>query len=794
MLAIALIPSVVLIGAGVGINAYLLVNAVQQSDTATLLSAGYNMAVPFMPALSEERRASIAMVAEPSPQNRAALDGARHGMDQLLSRFSSISTQVADAMPTDAKTAIGQFVGTMPQIIGMRQKIDSGNASRLQVYAAYNQVADAMITAANAIGHDSTDRDVALERATASELMRMSDWLDRSNALAAAAHADGGLTAQEAAEYNSLTNGYRAEVATLRPELPAADQKKLDQLLSSADWNDLGAVETALVTQSLYPQRVQPPLPVSDQRWQDAVRRSATTLSTMGLGDLGSLAANQEKQSADDAVTRSTIIAAGSLLLAVAVLIVALRIGSDLIRRLRRLRTDTLEAGARLPVVVDRIRHGGEQLDPDAAVPDLYYGTDEVGEVAAAFTEAQRSAVEAAAREARLRKGTNVVFLNIARRSQALVQRQLQVLDRAQRRADDPDQVALLFQLDHLSTRERRNAENLIILGGGQLDKQWHGSVRLIDLIRGAVAETEQYNRVTFKRVQDTQVVAHAVTDVVHLLSELVDNAIEFSPDGSRIEVSSNRVGHGTVVEIEDQGIGIPPRDCDAYNAMFREPPDFGFMALNEASRIGFFVVARLARRHNIRVSLQESSYGGLRAIVLIPTDLTIVEENGTAQSIQPIRGWFDHDAAGVRPPGSAETAPVAADRAPEPVNGRTSVTLGQPTSSPRSPQPFADHEERAPLHERHEPAAEPDTAWQWPQPSVFDDDRPELPRRARQKHLAPQLQDEPADVAEDYFVEPNDNETVATAARHMMNAFQRGTENGRADFDVSDSECGWPR
>ncbi len=774
MLAIALIPSVVLIGAGVGINAYLLVNAVRQSNTATLLSTGYNMAVPFMPALSEERRASIAMVADPSSENRAALGQARQGMDQLLSRFSAISTQVADAMPVDAKTAIGQFIGTMPQIIGMRQKIDSGNATRLQVYAAYNQVADAMITAANAIGEDSTDRAVALERATASELMRMSDWLDRGNALAAAAYANGGLTAQEADEYDSLTRGYRIEVAALRPELPAADQSKLDQLRSSADWNDLGAVETAVVRQSMVPQRVEPPLPVSMQRWQDVVRTSATTLSTMGLGDLGNLAANQEKQSADAAMTRSTSIAAASLLLAVAVLVVALRIGSDLIRRLHRLRTDTLDASARLPAVVDRIRHGGERLDPGAAVPDLDYGPDEVGEVAAAFTEAQRSAVEAAVREARLRRGTNAVFLNIARRSQALVQRQLQVLDKAQRGADDPDQVALLFQLDHLSTRERRNAENLIILGGGQLANQWHGSVRLIDLIRGAVAETEQYNRVTFKRIQDMQVAAHAITDVVHLLSELVDNAIEFSPSGSRIEVSSNRVGHGTVVEIEDQGIGIPRDDCDVYNAMFREPPDFGFMALNEASRIGFFVVARLAQRHNIRVSLQESSYGGLRAVVLIPTDLTIAaDESETVHGVEPAHGWFDRDAVGVRPPvpaGHPAAGPVSGGPA-------TTLTLRQPTSSSPTPSPWPSSylEEQAP---------------QWPRSDAVDDGRPMLPRRTRQKHLAPQLQDEPDDVPQEY-VEPNDSETVATAARHMMNAFQRGTERGRADFETWDSERG---
>ncbi len=772
VLAIALIPSIVLVVAGAGVNAYLLMNALKKRDTATLLSNGYNMAVPFMPAMSEERRASIAMAADPSPQNRQALAQARQGMDQLMSRFSSISTQVANAMPPTAKASIGRFTATMPQIFAVRKQIDMGQASRLRVYEAFNQVADAMINAANAIGRDSSDRDVALRRSQASDLMRMSDWLDRSNALAAAAYSSGGLTQAEADQYNSLTRAYRADLSALEPQLPTEEQGKVDQLRSSQGWDDLGRVEDAIVHQSFGPRATKIDLPVSVQRWQDDAHTIATALSTMGLGDLGVSAAALEKRSADDALTRSAIIAAASLLIALLVLIVALRLGSRLVRRLRYLRADTLEADARLPRLVERIRRG-ERVDPDAEIPNLDYGSDEVGEVAAAFNKAQQTAILAAVQEAHLREGTNVVFLNIARRSQALVQRQLQVLEKAQRATEDPDQVALLFQLDHLSTRDRRNAENLIILGGGRLARQWKTAVRLIDLIRAAVAETEQYNRVSFRRVPDMLIAGDAVADIVHLIAELVDNAIDFSPRDSRIEVSSNQIGHGVVVEIDDQGIGIPAERREEYNAMFRDPPDFGVMALRDDTRIGFFVVARLARRHGIRVSLVESAYGGIRAAVLIPTNLITFIEGETTDRPADDVSWFDKPE-----PAAAEPPTNGAD-----VLTGTTVHRGALGQAARIPTQGARGEtatDEGPRHRegdgsRHDAA----DAARWPQPDGGGNGRPTLPRRRRQAHLAPQLREEPA-AAEPEPI-PRDEDGAALARRRMA-AFQRGTAMGRAD------------
>ncbi|MCA1821874.1 MAG: nitrate- and nitrite sensing domain-containing protein, partial [Pseudonocardia sp.] len=333
VLVIALVPSLVLLTFGVGVSAYLLTNALQQRDRAHLLGQGYQMAVPFMPAMSQERSASILAVSNPAAENRMALDRARQDMDGLLAQFGAVSSQVAEAMPPEAKASIGKFLAKMPQLIATRQAVDAGRISRLDVYRAYNEVADAMIVAAGVIGKDSTDKEVALDRTMASDLMRASDWLDRANALAAAALAGDGLTVEELHEYNHLTQGYRAELDALQPRL-AEQQGQLAAVRSSRAWGQLSAVENALVEQEYSararnslntktsrtessraqlakpePPEINPPvLPVSFQDWQNSAHESATMISSLGLATLGAQAAKLEGDRAGAALVRSLIV------------------------------------------------------------------------------------------------------------------------------------------------------------------------------------------------------------------------------------------------------------------------------------------------------------------------------------------------------------------------------------------------------------------------------------------------------------------------------------------------------
>jgi signal transduction histidine kinase len=310
------------------------------------------------------------------------------------------------------------------------------------------------------------------------------------------------------------------------------------------------------------------------------------------------------------------------LIVAIVMFALSLWLANRLVGRLKRLRNETLAlADERLPETMRRLG-AGEEVDAENEAAHLDFGNDEIGSVADAFNRAHTAAVAAAVAEARTRQGVRAVFLNIAHRSQIVVHRQLELLDEAERRQEDPALLDTFFRLDHLATRERRNAENLIILGGGEPGRQWRRPVPLMELVRSAVGETLDYARVRAGRMPAVFVHGNAVADLIHLLAELVDNATSFSPPQSRVDLAGNLVGKGVVVEINDQGMGMPAAERERANDMLREPPDFGVATLSANSRLGLFVVAQLAARHGISVRLSDSDYGGVRAIVLVPTTL----------------------------------------------------------------------------------------------------------------------------------------------------------------------------
>ncbi|MER6876651.1 ATP-binding protein, partial [Amycolatopsis sp. NPDC000673] len=498
-----------------------------------------------------------------------------------------------------------------------------------------------------------------------------------------------------------------------------------------------------------------------------------------------------------------------------------LRLSNRFISRLARLREDTLDAAeVRLPELVGRVR-AGEPVDLDEGGHLLDHGTDEIGEVAEAFNLAQQSALAAAVEEAKTRQGTKAVFLNIAHRSQVIVHRQLKVLDAAERKQEDPDQLDTLFRLDHLSTRARRNAENLIILGGGQPGRQWRNPVSLVELVRGAAAETEHFARVKTAKLPEVAVRGPVVGDLVHLLAELIDNATSFSPPESRVELRGNVVGKGVVIEVEDQGLGIEQEQADEFNAMLADPPDFGIMALSDEPRLGLFVVARLASRHGISVHLRESAYGGTRAIVLVRKDLLApisetepsdteadTESDGPPElsrlAVEPSRPAPEPQRAEPQRP---ELPQRKASR-PEPVQAelpQPSRVAPEPRVAPeqqrpelptrRAMRPVAEAppvrpQQTRPQHEQRPPADN----GRAPRPAVENGraapprppGRPPLPQRRRQQNLVPQLRsDRPAPESDDV------REDSPEEARSRLSAFQQGTRRAREADPGHDNRYG---
>jgi hypothetical protein len=279
-------------------------------------------------------------------------------------------------------------------------------------------------------------------------------------------------------------------------------------------------------------------------------------------------------------------------------------------------------ADQQLPGLVERLQHSKDPRDLDVVPePVPVNSKDEIGQVSAAFNSVHRVATQVATEQAALRKSIGDMFLNLARRSQSLIDRQLELIDDLERTEADPDALENLFKLDHLATRMRRNAEDLIVLSGAEPARRWSQPVPLVEVVRAALAEVEDYNRVELLPIDEIGVAGQAVSDVVHLLAELIENATSFSPPGTKVQVAGQQVSNGYVLEIEDRGLGMSDEELVEANERLANPPMVDF-ALSRM--LGLYVVARLAQRYEIKVQLRHSWYGGITALVLLPPTLAV--------------------------------------------------------------------------------------------------------------------------------------------------------------------------
>jgi signal transduction histidine kinase len=309
-------------------------------------------------------------------------------------------------------------------------------------------------------------------------------------------------------------------------------------------------------------------------------------------------------------------------------------VARSLVGPLQALRTGALDIAAnRLPEVVRRLRDA-DGFDAEAAVEPIPINSDdEIGQVARAFDEVHQQAVRLASEQALLRSNVNSMFVNLSRRSQSLVQRQLRLIDELENSEQDPDQLANLFKLDHLATRMRRNGENLLVLAGEEPGRKWSQAVRLLDVMRAGASEVEQYERVTLRDLPDVNVLGRVVNDLVHLIAELLENATSFSAPETKVSVTANMLNTGgAMLEIEDAGIGMTPEELDDANERLANPP---VIDVAISRRMGLYVVGRLATRHGIQVRLRRSAGGGITALVLVPSTL-LAGADGEAQAPTP--------------------------------------------------------------------------------------------------------------------------------------------------------------
>ncbi|MFG1705078.1 nitrate- and nitrite sensing domain-containing protein [Nonomuraea sp. M3C6] len=469
------------------------------------------------------------------------------------------------------------------------------------------------------------------------------------------------------------------------------------------------------------------------------------------------------------------------LLLGLAVVVVSValsyRFGRSLIAELSRLQASAVElAEERLPRLVERLRRG-DDVDPATEAPGLDPAdTAEVDRVVNAFSAVRRTAVEAAVGQATLRKGVGQVFLNLAWRNQTLLHRQLALLDTMERRIDEPEVLEDLFKLDHLTTRMRRHAENLIILSGSAPARRWRDPVPLFDVVRAAALEVEDYTRVAVAPMPNAPLLlGAAVTDVIHLVAELVENATVFSPPDTSVHIRGITAANGFALEVEDRGLGLSQVILDELNARLADPPEFD---LADSDRLGLFVVSRLAARHGIKIVLRRSPYDGTTAIVLVPSALL-------AGSETPAVAAAEHAAARAgRPMRALGAAPAEAGRHAVAVAPFPPVGPDVPVRAPEPERPTWFEARLAPRPETgpvSSPVADsatppgPSVEWSVTVPAEeADEDLDGLPMRVPQANLAPQLRD--TTRAEPRTVSERSPEELA----QLMSSMQRGWQQGR--------------
>ncbi len=350
--------------------------------------------------------------------------------------------------------------------------------------------------------------------------------------------------------------------------------------------------------------------------------------------------------------------------------------------RLAAIRRTSARTEADLRAVVEGLRRG-ETPSPRAPNRRPLPDADDFELLAADLSRAHDGAVTAVVQAAQLssRAGSEQkveVFVNLARRLQSLVHREISILDELENEIEDPDLLKGLFHVDHLATRIRRHAENLAVLGGAVSRRQWSNPVSMTEVLRSAIAEVEQYSRVKLVPPIDGTLRGHAVADVIHLLAELVENATVFSAPHTQVLLRVNLVTSGLAVEVEDRGLGMPPGEQDKMNALLTDPDQVNVASLLQDGRIGLFVVSQLARRHGIHVRLQSNIYGGVQAVLVVPQELL-----GTEPGAPGKHGRSRETAGGALPP----AGPPAGQAVPLPprVRGRPPCR-GSRAGSRRSP------------------------------------------------------------------------------------------------------------
>ncbi len=616
------IPLVALVGllayvAGTSIN-----NAISLDRAPNLVNATAIPAAKFGVVLQAERAAAVVYLFQPTAANLASYEAATAATDRAEPAFTAAMNSQA-TMGTENSTgaqAVSAMVSGLSQLPTLRNAVKARALSPLDALGLYSRGITAQVKLFLIQTESVTVTDQLSQAIGLIAAVQAREQLSQEDALLSGMLAGKRISPKNRIAFTDLAATRQADAAYADYILSPANLATYNAAMAGSGpmQQDLTGIEQAIAAGAPVAK-----LPVTLAEWQHL---AGTLLQDDYNG--GVAVANAilvaDHQNSHQAWVRVAVTSGIALLGVLITILFSTLVARGIIRRLRGLeRSARTLAEDQLPDVIARLRRS-EDVDVAAEAPPLRMGDDEIGRVGQAFELVRQTAIRSAVEEARLRRGLNDVFRSLARRSQSLLHRQLTLLDQMERRATDPVALVDLFRMDHLTTRMRRHAEGLVILAGAPPGRAWSSPVRMVDVMRGAIAEVEDYARVSVATRSQAALAGSAVADVIHLLAELIENATTLSPPYTSVRISGDTVANGFAIEVEDRGLGMSPQRLAELNERLASPPEFN---PSDSEQLGLFVVSQLAKRHGIRVTLKASPYGGTAAIVLIPRHLVVTEE-----------------------------------------------------------------------------------------------------------------------------------------------------------------------
>ncbi|MEU6073024.1 nitrate- and nitrite sensing domain-containing protein [Micromonospora sp. NPDC047074] len=601
-------------------------NANRAGDLANLV--GYSG--DLVDNLQNERTNALRLLGVPRNQDNAtykqAYEQANAQVDKAKVPYSRQRAEVED-LPANFDTLLAEVDQTLTDLPGTRSQVFNGKLGLVPAMQAYDGLIDDLISIRDSATQLAGDNELSDKMRAATATARNKEFLSRRRDVVHRAFIQQRLTPNLRNEYIATSTGSSQWLQSFQVVASQSEQEHYAQVVAGPDLREANTYNSWLngitTADSLAG------APFDANQWDAAMVANAKLIRTVETKiDRDVVAVAEDLRSG---VQRQVFLETGLLLsMLLLAILFAYLVARSMARSLRELRQGALSiAQYGLPQAVARLRDpqvtgqlSPVQLANQIAEPLPVRSKDEFGQVTEAFNAVHLEAVRTAAEQAALRASVATMFVNLARRSQILVDRLIGHLDRLERGEEDPDRLAELFQLDHLATRMRRNDENLLVLAGADSTRVQREPAALIDVLRAAQSEVEHYTRIEFGVIdRDIEVAAHAVNDLVHLVAELFDNATAFSPPDSHVMVEARRVGDRASLYVEDRGIGISAEQLGELNERLATPPQVDVAV---SRMMGLVVVARLASRHGVKVELRPGTDRGTVAEVVMPTSVLV--------------------------------------------------------------------------------------------------------------------------------------------------------------------------